>query len=165
MAQGDWDTDSDYRQFSPGLYAMRQLGRSVSRHTRRVLQPGRGARDEPVTEDTNGTGDPAHEFGGDAPYRRGPPMPSGIHRRSRSFDNLVLLPGTMPRRSTDPAPASPRTPLEVRLPAASTWNSGTTATRAAHGIDNSGTTTTRAAHGIDNSSTLHSANPDSSMRR
>ncbi|KAJ2201525.1 hypothetical protein IW143_006312, partial [Coemansia sp. RSA 520] len=46
MVHGDWDTDSDYRQFSPGLYAMRQLGRSVSRHTRRVLQPGRTPKDD-----------------------------------------------------------------------------------------------------------------------
>ncbi|KAJ2478966.1 hypothetical protein IWW56_003399 [Coemansia sp. RSA 2131] len=148
MVLGDWDTDSDYRQFNPGLYAMRQLGRSVSRHTRRVLQPGRTAKDETAHESEPET--PTHSAY-EAAYRRGPPMPSGIHRRSVSFDNLVLLPGTIPRRSTEPAPESPRNQPDLQLPSASTWNSGTIMTRAAAGIDNN--------------SSLQSAHPNASMRR
>ncbi|KAJ1858426.1 hypothetical protein GGH12_002057 [Coemansia sp. RSA 1822] len=148
MVHGDWDTDSDYRQFNPGLYAMRQLGRSVSRHTRRVLQPGRMAKDETAHESEPET--PTHSAY-EAAYRRGPPMPSGIHRRSVSFDNLVLLPGTIPRRSTEPAPESPRNQPDLQLPSASTWNSGTIMTRAAAGIDNN--------------SSLQSAHPNASMRR
>ncbi|KAJ2178001.1 hypothetical protein GGH18_005946, partial [Coemansia sp. RSA 530] len=74
-----------------------------------------------------------------------------IHRRSVSFDNLVLLPGTIPRRSTEPAPESPRNQPDLQLPSASTWNSGTIMTRAAAGIDNN--------------SSLQSAHPNASMRR
>ncbi|KAJ2718288.1 hypothetical protein H4S00_003856, partial [Coemansia sp. D1744] len=148
MVHGDWDTDSDYRQFSPGLYAMRQLGRSVSRHTRRVLQPGRTPKDDTAHDSEPEA--PTHSAY-EAAYRRGPPMPSGIHRRSVSFDNLVLLPGTIPRRSTEPAPESPRNQPDLQLPSASTWNSGTIMTRAAAGIDNN--------------SSLQSAHPNASMRR
>ncbi|PIA12931.1 hypothetical protein COEREDRAFT_11966 [Coemansia reversa NRRL 1564] len=143
MGQGEWDSDSDYRQFNPGLYAMRQLGRSVSRRTRRLLLSGREVQlQEHGTSDTEeyptrgsgahpaGTGYLTYEYVRGEKNRRGPPLPSGIHQRSVSFDNLVLLPDTIPRRSTEPAlGASPRSP-SVGLPAASTWNSGTTASRA-----------------------------------
>ncbi|KAJ2318173.1 hypothetical protein IWW52_002714, partial [Coemansia sp. RSA 2704] len=157
MARDDWDTDSDYRQFSPGMYAMRQLGRSVSRHTKRVLQPGRGAQAQAEAHELDA---PAHEVGdSSAPYRRGPPLPSGIHRRSLSFDNLVILPGAMPRRSTEPSLGSPRSPVDIRLPSASTWNSGTTMTRAAAAAN------AEAVASTDNGSLLPSANPDASMRR
>ncbi|KAJ2802367.1 hypothetical protein H4R20_003306, partial [Coemansia guatemalensis] len=160
MGRGEWDSDSDYRQFNPGLYAMRQLGRSVSRRTRRLLLPGRetpatqqhqdhniGETEEYPTHSSGngahpaGTGYLAYEFGaGNEKHRRGPPQPSGIHRRSVSFDNLVLLPDTIPRRSTEPAlGASPRSPT-AGLPAASTWNSGTTASRAATGSGSQRTT-------------------------
>ncbi|KAJ2080999.1 hypothetical protein H4R24_002668 [Coemansia sp. RSA 988] len=158
MGQAEWDSDSDYRQFNPGLYAMRLLGRSVSRRTRRLLPSGREVPATPQVHNTSdtqvypthgsgsgahpaGTGYLAYEFGaGNEKHRRGPPQPSGIHRRSVSFDNLVLLPDTIPRRSTEPAlGASPRSPT-AGLPAASTWNSGTTASRAATGSGSQRTT-------------------------
>ncbi|KAJ2845550.1 hypothetical protein IWW36_004734, partial [Coemansia brasiliensis] len=169
MAQDNWDTDSDYRQFNPGMYAVRQLGRSLSRRTKNILgSTGRGSqtpKDEveaPVSSGSihpAGNGYLAYRFGeGPAPYRLGPPLPSGIHRRSLSFDNLVILPGSIPRRSTEPPPASPNNPQETGLPAASTWNSGTTMTKAA-------ATAANAEAGVDNTSSLQSANPNASVRR
>ncbi|KAJ2003445.1 hypothetical protein GGI04_002962, partial [Coemansia thaxteri] len=70
MSQSGWESDSSQRHFRAGRHAMRQLGRGVSRRTRGLLA---GAQAEPE--------------GGDAAYRRGPPVPSGIHRRSVSFDS------------------------------------------------------------------------------
>ncbi|KAJ1769164.1 hypothetical protein LPJ74_004280 [Coemansia sp. RSA 1843] len=160
MSQSDWETDSDYRQFNPGMFAMRQLGRSVSRRTKRLLQPVRNRQDDgqeaKVLEDEphlgtgansatgngyfvydfdkgiNNTGIANEDGSSDAkPYWRGPPQPSGIHRRSLSFDNLVVLPDSIPRRSTEPAVGTTPTPHNIGLPESSTWNSGNTMTRTA----------------------------------
>ncbi|KAJ1743466.1 hypothetical protein LPJ68_000965 [Coemansia sp. RSA 1086] len=171
MAQDNWDTDSDYRQFNPGMYAVRQLGRSLSRRTKNILgAAGRGSQtpkneyEAPVSGGSThpaGNGYLAYKFGeGPAPYRLGPPLPSGIHRRSLSFDNLVILPGSIPRRSTEPPPASPNNPQGTGLPAASTWNSGTTITKAAAAAG-----AANAEAGVDNTSSLQSANPNASGRR
>ncbi|ORX66562.1 hypothetical protein DL89DRAFT_64842 [Linderina pennispora] len=122
------DSDSDFRVTNPGMHAMRLLTRSVSRHTRRILQ---ASRDKPAEEElATGAGYYTYEFSEQQQQPpRGPPLPSGIHRRSMSFDNLVV--GTLPRRSTAPVADSPRTmPGDVALPSASTWNSGSTMTRA-----------------------------------
>ncbi|KAJ2662000.1 hypothetical protein IWW48_002059 [Coemansia sp. RSA 1200] len=176
MSQSDWETDSDYRHFNPGMYAMRQLGRSVSRSTKRLLQPSRPKRNTEAktsdgqeaqeaqealdgeisagrgTSSAAGNGYVAFDFDNDnsrrattaatdsaevPPFRRGPPQPSGIHRRSVSFDNLVALPDSIPRRSTEPAhsteksPSTEIAPHTVGLPESSTWNSGHTVTKAA----------------------------------
>ncbi|KAJ1736188.1 hypothetical protein LPJ72_001538, partial [Coemansia sp. Benny D160-2] len=176
MSQSDWETDSDYRHFNPGMYAMRQLGRSVSRSTKRLLKPSRTKRNaeaeapdgqeaqeaqEALGDETSagrgassaaGNGYVAFDFDNDngrrataaatgsaeaPPFRRGPPQPSGIHRRSVSFDNLVALPDSIPRRSTEPAhsteksPSTEIAPHTVGLPESSTWNSGHTVTKAA----------------------------------
>ncbi|KAJ2454057.1 hypothetical protein EV183_001780 [Coemansia sp. RSA 2336] len=175
MAQDNWDTDSDYRQFNPGMYAVRQLGRSLSRRTKNILgAAGRGLqtpKDEheaPVSSGSThpaGNGYLAYKFGeGPAPYRLGPPLPSGIHRRSLSFDNLVILPGSIPRRSTEPPPASPNNPQETGLPAASTWNSGTTMTKMAAAAA-AAAAAANAEADADNTSSLQSANPNASGRR
>ncbi|KAJ2611434.1 hypothetical protein EV177_003488 [Coemansia sp. RSA 1804] len=173
MSQSDWETDSDYRHFNPGMYAMRQLGRSVSRSTKRLLKPSRTKRNAEAeapdgqeaqealdgetsagrgTSSAAGNGYVAFDFDNDnsrrataattdsaeaPPFRRGPPQPSGIHRRSVSFDNLVALPDSIPRRSTEPAhsteksPSTEIAPHTVGLPESSTWNSGHTVTKAA----------------------------------
>ncbi|KAJ1801127.1 hypothetical protein LPJ59_000552 [Coemansia sp. RSA 2399] len=162
MSQSDWETDSDYRQFNPGMYAMRQLGRSVSRRTKKLIQPARNRQDAGFGQTDGqeahalddelaiGTGansttrngylvydfdntDVAAESNGaeGIPHRRGPPQPSGIHRRSLSFDNLVVIPDSIPRRSTEPAISTEPNPQSVGLPESSTWNSGNTMTRTA----------------------------------
>ncbi|KAJ1722551.1 hypothetical protein LPJ53_003048 [Coemansia erecta] len=162
MGHSDWENDSDYRIFSPGKYAMRQLGRSVSRKARQVLQTPQPAGQQQHHQQTQGpfndgnispfdadarsaggsnamaaNGYLAYEFAdgsgaGTFGYRRGPPMPSGIHRRSVSFDNIVVLPDSMPRRSTEPPPSLAQPDIaDLRLPSASTWNSGTATTKSA----------------------------------
>ncbi|KAJ2550110.1 hypothetical protein EV175_004190, partial [Coemansia sp. RSA 1933] len=151
MSQSDWETDSDYRLFNPGMYAMRQLGRSVSKRTRKLIQPARnrqdaqsGQGDEPdaQTSDSNspkGTGANnaaangylVYGFEEEASHRHGPPLPSGMHRRSLSFDNLAAIPDSIPRRSTEPAISAERNPQSMGLPEASTWNSGNTMTKTA----------------------------------
>ncbi|KAJ2703237.1 hypothetical protein H4R19_005322, partial [Coemansia spiralis] len=160
---GGWDSDSDRRQFGPGRRALRLLSRSVSRSTKRPLLPGRS--EQPPTDEAappgDGTGNNAsaqgtgraHDAGSGRPeherqqqQRHGPPLPSGIHRRSVSFDNMPVLPDTLSRRSTQPSVGSPRSPgVATRrrwqtglgltsgspqspgsagLTSASTWNSG-----------------------------------------
>ncbi|KAJ2863451.1 hypothetical protein FB639_005289, partial [Coemansia asiatica] len=158
MSQDDWETDSDYRVFSPGRYAMRQLGRSVSRKARQLLQPTQASHkdsqspqvtnvlDEKDKQQIDPFGGVEQSAGNDeingingAPdghetpvYRRGPPIPSGIHRRSISFDNLVVFPDSVQRRSTEPPPSVLQVyPADIRLPSASTWNSGTVTTKSA----------------------------------
>ncbi|KAJ1958021.1 hypothetical protein GGI12_004851, partial [Dipsacomyces acuminosporus] len=159
MSVSDSETDSDYRQFSPGRYAIRQLSRSVSRRTKQILAPAinRLSQRDTDRQQTNSSdgifgenddgkyrvaggasgltsnGYLAYEFSQNSavPYKRGPPEPSAIHRRSVSFDNLVLLPGMLPRRVTEPPVSATTSPLEVGLPAAATWNSGTILTKAA----------------------------------
>ncbi|KAJ2636888.1 hypothetical protein GGF40_002728 [Coemansia sp. RSA 1286] len=155
MSQGSWDNDSDYRVFNPGKYAMRQLGRSVSRKTRQLLQPTQTTHkdgQDPQTADMiDGTDRQPAQLSGqstgiaaddgshrqlstaDTPvYKRGPPIPSGIHRRSISFDNLVVFPDSVQRRSTEPPPSAVQvSPVDLRLPSSSTWNSGTVTTKAA----------------------------------
>ncbi|KAJ2402304.1 hypothetical protein GGI23_000811 [Coemansia sp. RSA 2559] len=162
MSQSDWETNSDYRQFNPGMYAMRQLGRSVSRRTKKLMQTARNRQDAGF-EQTDGQGTRAlddelaigtganstagngylvYDFdntdvaagsngAGEVPHRRSPPQPSGIHRRSLSFDNLVVIPDSIPRRSTEPAIGTEPNPQSVGLPESSTWNSGNTMTRTA----------------------------------
>ncbi|KAI9500485.1 hypothetical protein BX070DRAFT_255174 [Coemansia spiralis] len=166
MSYSDWDADSDYRQFNPGKYAMRQLGRSVSRRTKKLLLPRSNRRDSQSAQDDNSAateleytsptvtginsaarnGYLIYDFddsnqgkrknrnstAGKLLYRRGPPLPSGIHRRSVSFDNLPIMPSSIPRRSTEPPSASPNpVPQHIRLPEASTWNSGSVKTKSA----------------------------------
>ncbi|KAJ1865147.1 hypothetical protein LPJ73_000101 [Coemansia sp. RSA 2703] len=162
MGHSDWENDSDDRIFSPGKYAMRQLGRSVSRKARQVLQTPQPASPQHRHQQTQGpfndsnispfdfdahsargsnavaaNGYLGYEFAQDSGagtfgYRRGPPMPSGIHRRSVSFDNMVVLPDSMPRRSTEPPPSLTQPDIaDLRLPSASTWNSGTATTKSA----------------------------------
>ncbi|KAJ1815010.1 hypothetical protein LPJ75_002528, partial [Coemansia sp. RSA 2598] len=163
MSQDDWETDSDYRVFNPGKYAMRQLGRSVSRKAKQLLQPTHDARKDSqgpqaidgfdgVDEQRTGhfarvlqsAGESSGIAANDGPkyqpgsgydtpvYRRGPPIPSGIHRRSVSFDNLVIFPDSVQRRSTEPPPSGLQAyPVDLRLPSSSTWNSGTVTTKSA----------------------------------
>ncbi|KAJ2061249.1 hypothetical protein GGI17_003198 [Coemansia sp. S146] len=122
MSQSDWETDSEYRQFRPGRYAMRQLGRSVSRRTKLLLQPTQNAHNDLELH-------AVEHSGGAAAYRRGPPLPSGIHRRSVSFDNLPMFPDSVRRSSTEPGLSTEPTSPSLGLPAASTWNSGTVTTK------------------------------------
>ncbi|KAJ2746317.1 hypothetical protein GGI20_001439 [Coemansia sp. BCRC 34301] len=115
MSHSDWETDSEYRQFRPGRYAMRQLGRSVSRRTKLLLQQ-----------------QPSHDDQQPQPsgsYRRGPPLPSGIHRRSVSFDNMEMFPDSVRRSSTEPGVSTVATSPSIGIPTASTWNSGSAGTR------------------------------------
>ncbi|KAJ2043140.1 hypothetical protein H4S04_006922, partial [Coemansia sp. S16] len=123
MSQSDWETDSEYRQFRPGRYAMRQLGRSVSRRTKLLLQPAQSAHNDFVLPHQ------VEHSDGVAAYRRGPPLPSGIHRRSVSFDNLPMFPDSVRRSSTEPGLSTEPTSPSLGLPAASTWNSGTVTTK------------------------------------
>ncbi|KAJ2160274.1 hypothetical protein GGF46_002386 [Coemansia sp. RSA 552] len=148
---GLWDSDSDQRHFNPGMYAMRQLGRSVSRRTRQLL-PRRNS--QPPKARHGGSSDA--EENANPVFTQRPPMPSGIHRRSVSFDNLVLLPSSVPRHSTEPSLGSPRSARDGGIPAASTWNSGTTASKA---------TAAAAADMISNDGSLVVANPNTSVRR
>ncbi|KAJ1734221.1 hypothetical protein LPJ61_001190 [Coemansia biformis] len=234
-ARGGWDSDSGGRPFSPGLRAMRRLGRSVSRSTKRLLLPGRSGRaprDEPhgpttpgsasaAAPGTHGAGSPrvagngylAYEFGdgdgggdgdddgdddgdGDGePRRRGPPLPSGIHRRSVSFDNLVVLADTQSRRSTQPSAGTPRSPTSLGLPLSpalawsrnsnsdSLWPESPSATRKRWAADpppsastrdsvaTAGKVAAKAAGAVNadtnsgNEDSLRLAYPDASMRR
>ncbi|KAI8323300.1 hypothetical protein GQ54DRAFT_115443 [Martensiomyces pterosporus] len=188
MSVSDSETDSDYRQFSPGRYAMRQLSRSVSRRTKKILAPAIsrwsqrdpdqpannsdgifGENDDGKYRVAGGTNSMAsngyltYEFGNTfgvkgsaAPYKRGPPEPSAIHRRSVSFDNLVLFPSMLQRRVTEPPTASTANPIEVGLPSASTWNSGSILTRAAAAA---------ASNAANSAATSHLERSYSSMRR
>ncbi|KAJ2910177.1 hypothetical protein GGI21_001131, partial [Coemansia aciculifera] len=129
MSVSDWETDSEYRQFRPGRYAMRQLGRSMSRRTKQLLPPH---------YENSDAGAGPESSGGVADYKRGPPLPSGIHRRSVSFDNLPIFPDSVRRSSTEPGmstgPASP----SIGLPAASTWNSGSAGTKSGNALQANG---------------------------
>ncbi|KAJ2323691.1 hypothetical protein GGI00_005549, partial [Coemansia sp. RSA 2681] len=125
MSQSDWETDSEFRQFRPGRYAMRQLGRSVSRRTKQLLlqQPAHHDSADQQPQPSGGHLGREHSARA-ATYRRGPPLPSGIHRRSVSFDNLPMFPGSVGRSSTEPGMSTAPTSPSIGLPAASTWSGG-----------------------------------------
>ncbi|KAJ2779264.1 hypothetical protein H4R18_004105 [Coemansia javaensis] len=119
-ASGEWDADSELRQFSPGRYAMRQLGRSMSRNTRRLLagrdtQPAAAGGSHEAGGGSHGAGGGSHEAGGGSHKA---PVPSGVHRRSVSFGNLVVLPDM-----TSPSLALPRSPAGGARLSESTWDS------------------------------------------
>ncbi|KAJ2437242.1 hypothetical protein GGF42_008693, partial [Coemansia sp. RSA 2424] len=125
MSQSDWETDSEFRQFRPGRYAMRQLGRSVSRRTKQLLLQQPAHHDSADQQPQPSGGHLGHEHSARAAtYRRGPPLPSGIHRRSVSFDNLPMFPGSVGRSSTEPGMSTAPTSPSIGLPAASTWSGG-----------------------------------------